>query len=103
MHHLCNHNLAFANTASHKIALTHENDTLRKKIPQKHALSNLRFDLKTSVFLSRFGCQNDTLKFCNDTLNSQGQDMVLPCIEVKIFEESIFSCTWPLQQTAGML
>jgi len=29
--------------------------------------------------------------------------MVLPCIEVKRFEESMFSCPWPLQQTAAML
>jgi len=29
--------------------------------------------------------------------------MVLPCIEVKRFEESMFSCTWLLQQTAAML
>jgi len=29
--------------------------------------------------------------------------MVLPCIEVKQFKESMFSCTWLLQQTAAML
>jgi len=29
--------------------------------------------------------------------------MVLPCIEVKRFEKSMFSCTWLLQQTAAML
>jgi len=53
-----------------------------------------------SVFLSRFWVskQNDTLKFCNDTLNSERQDMVLPCIEVKRIEERMFSCTWLLQQ-----
>jgi len=28
--------------------------------------------------------------------------MVLLCIEVKRFEESMFSCTWLLQQTAVM-
>jgi len=42
-----------------------------------------------------FGCQNDTLKFCNDTLNSESRDIVLPCIEVKRFEEE-------KQQTAAM-
>jgi len=29
--------------------------------------------------------------------------MVLLCVEVKRFEQSMFSCTWPLQQTAAML
>jgi len=29
--------------------------------------------------------------------------MVLPCLELKRFEESMFSCTWLLQQTAAML
>jgi len=29
--------------------------------------------------------------------------MVLPCIEAKRFEESMFSCTCLLQQTAAML
>jgi len=29
--------------------------------------------------------------------------MVLPCIEGKRFEESIFSCTWLLQQTAAVV
>jgi len=48
-------------------------------------------------FLSIFGCQNDTLKFCNDTINSESQDMVLPCIEVKRIEESMSSCTRLLQ------
>jgi len=38
-----------------------------------------------------------------DTLNSEGQDMILPCPEVKRFEENMFSCTWLLQQTAAML
>jgi len=37
-----------------------------------------------SVFFKAvFGCQNDTLKFCNDTLNSDSPDIVLPCIEIK--------------------
>jgi len=48
-------------------------------------------------------CQNDTLKFWDDTLSSESLDMVLLCIEAKQFEESMFSCTWPLQQTAAML
>ena len=48
-------------------------------------------------FLSIFGCQNGTLKFCNDTINSESQDMVLPCIEVKRIEESMSSCTRLLQ------
>jgi len=42
-------------------------------------------------------CQNHTLKFFNYTLNFGSKDMVLPCIEVKRFEESMFSCTWLLQ------
>ena len=54
-------------------------------------------------FKAFFGCQNDTLKFCNDTLNSESLDTILPCIEVKRFEINMFSCTWRLQQTAGML
>jgi len=29
--------------------------------------------------------------------------MVLPSLEVKLYEESMFSCTWLLQQTAAML
>jgi len=29
--------------------------------------------------------------------------MALLCIEVKRFEESMFSCTWPLQQIVSML
>jgi len=29
--------------------------------------------------------------------------MVLPCLKVKRFEESTFSCTWLLQQTAAKL
>jgi len=29
--------------------------------------------------------------------------MVLPCLEVKRFEENMFFCTWLLQQTAAML
>jgi len=49
--------------------------------------------LNFSVFSTVLGCQNNTLKFCNDTPNSE-----LPCIEVKRFEESLFSCTWLLQQ-----
>jgi len=48
-------------------------------------------------FYAVFECQNDTLISCNDTLNSESQDMVLPCIEVKRFEDSMFSCTWLLQ------
>jgi len=43
----------------------------------------------------------DTLKFCNDTLNSESLDMVLLRIQVKQFEESMFSCTWLLQQTVA--
>ena len=53
-------------------------------------------------FSAVLGCQNDTLKFCNDTLNSEGQDMILPRHEVKRFEENMFSCNWLLQQTATM-
>jgi len=37
------------------------------------------------------------------TLNDESQDIVLPCIEVKRYEESMFSCTWLLQQTAAIL
>jgi len=37
------------------------------------------------------GCQNDTLKFCNDTLNPESRNMDLLCIEVKGFEISMFS------------
>jgi len=60
--------------------------------------------IDTSVsFKDVFGCQNDTLKFCNDTLNSESQDMVFPCIEVKRMEESMFSCTWLLQQMAEIV
>jgi len=58
---------------------------------------------KAVFFYAVFGCQNDTLKFCNDTLNSEGQDVVLPCLEVKRFEEKMVFCTWLLQQTAAML
>jgi len=50
----------------------------------------------TTSVLAVSGCQNDTL-------NSESQNMVLPCIEAKRFEESSFSCTWLLQQTAAML
>ena len=46
-------------------------------------------------FQAVFGCQNDTLKFWNDTLNSENQNMDLLCIEVKRFEINTFSCTWP--------
>ena len=35
--------------------------------------------------LGVFECQNDSLKFCNDTLNSESLDMVLPCAEAKLF------------------
>jgi len=56
-----------------------------------------------SVFQAVFGCQNGTLTFCNDTLNSDSQDMVFACIEAKRFEESMISCTWLLQQTSTML
>ena len=56
-----------------------------------------------TVFEVSFGCQNDTLNLGNDTLNSESQDVVLPCVEVKRFEESMFSCTWLLQQTAATL
>jgi len=34
-------------------------------------------------FQAVFGCQNDTLKFCNDILKFESQYMILPCIEVK--------------------
>jgi len=51
-------------------------------------------------FLSRFWVSK---WFWNDTLNFENQEVVLPCIEVKRFEESMFSCTWLLQQTAAML
>jgi len=43
------------------------------------------------------------LKFWNDTLNSESQDMVLPCIEVKRIEENMFSCTWLLQHMAAIV
>jgi len=59
--------------------------------------------IRISVFYAVFGCQSDTLKFCNDTLNSESVDMVLLCIEVKRFEISMFSCTWLFQQTAAIL
>jgi len=56
-----------------------------------------------SVFFQAvFGYQNDTLNFCSVTLNSEIVDMVLPCIEAKRFEISMFSWTWLLQQTAAM-
>jgi len=29
--------------------------------------------------------------------------MLWPCVEVKRFDESMFSCTWQLQHTAAML
>ena len=35
----------------------------------------------SSVFEAVFGCQNDTPKFCNDTLNSESQNMVMPWSE----------------------
>ena len=50
-----------------------------------------------------FGFQNETLKFCNDTLNSESQDLILPCIEVKRNKVSMFSCTWLLQQMAEIV
>jgi len=59
--------------------------------------------LSPVFFQAVFGCQNVTLKFFSDTLNSESQDMVLPCIEVKRFEESMFSCKRLLQLTAAML
>jgi len=76
-------------------------------------LTNLRYyhiglrsshekDCTQQCFLSRFWVSKWHLKFCNDTLNSESRDMVLPCIEVKRFEEeSVFSYTWLLQQTAA--
>jgi len=75
--------------------------------PLENILSNdrriLQFSHYTSVFQAVFGYQNDTLKVCNDTLNSESLNMVLPCIVEKRFEISMFSCTWLLQQTAAML
>jgi len=41
-----------------------------------------------------------TLKFCNGTLHFENQDMVLPCIKVKRFGESGFSCCTRLLQLA---
>jgi len=47
-----------------------------------------------SVLQAVFGCQNDTLKVCNDTLNFENQDMVLLSAEVKRFDENmLFSTT----------
>jgi len=47
--------------------------------------------LESVFFKAVFRCQNDILKFCNDTLNSESQEgMVLPCIEVKRFEKTCF-------------
>jgi len=42
--------------------------------------------------------QNDTLKFCNDTQNSESQDMVLPCIEVKACIPARGCCNRRLQR-----
>jgi len=53
-----------------------------------YATQELKMCMK-QCFYTVFGCQNDTLKFCNDTLNSEGQDVVLPCLEVKRFEENM--------------
>jgi len=47
-----------------------------------------------SVLQAVFGCQNDTLKVCNDTPNFENQDMVLLSAEVKRFDENmLFSTT----------
>ena len=57
----------------------------------------------SSVFQVVFRGQNYILNFFNDTLHSESQDMVLPFIEVKRIEESMFSCTWLLQQMAAIV
>ena len=53
-------------------------------------------------FKADFGCQNDTLKYCNDTPDSEISDIVLLCIVEKRLEVSMFTCTWLLQQTAAI-
>jgi len=80
---------------------------LRRKIKGTirvtYKASNLtEVDQKSQWFFKPFLGVKLTLKFCDDTLNSESQDMVLPCIEAKRIEESMFSCPWLLQQMAAI-
>jgi len=46
-------------------------------------------DVLGQCFLGSFRCQNGTLKVCDGTYAFGIQGMVLPCIEVKRFEENM--------------
>jgi len=58
---------------------------------------------RSPVFFKPFLGVKMTPKFCDGTLNSESRDVILPCIEVKRFEENMLFCTQLLQQTAAML
>jgi len=73
----------------------------KKVIWKNHAFSSGKTPYQ--YFWAVFGCQNDTLNFFNDILNSESQNMVLAFLEVKRFEGNMFSWTWLLQQTAAII
>jgi len=64
--------------------------------------SGIRRCAEPVFFKAVFGCQNDTLKYCNDATNSEILDIVLPCIKVQRLEVSMITCTWLLQQTVAI-